>query len=268
MVAGEVGKYLSGLRSLEAYRRLWVDIFIWVVIVSFIKFPLIDDIPVWGTKPLLGYMMMTESVSADLQMSGRVSQKQFSIVRDITIGEYKKLGRLETASLYVINNPELSIVDKRKLIKRMKYNQQVYLILKQAQVELRKELGIIAYWKLVGEIETKWKEEKVVHGIVQKGSGPRTYKIYATRYDAGDRYSVALPDKCLKFANGGLHVCDDKGYSTKQNYYVYLNYKKHTTALVAESGPWNVDDNYWATVNDPTPRRKGEPEAQKTRLSM
>jgi LysM repeat protein/tetratricopeptide (TPR) repeat protein len=74
--------------------------------------------------------------------------------------------------------------------------------------------------------------------------------------------------KCLKFTNGGLHVCDDKGYSTKQNYSVYLSYTKHTSALVAESGPWNVDDNYWANYNDPTPRRMfadlalGMPEAQ------
>ena len=69
----------------------------------------------------------------------------------------------------------------------------------------------------MGWAENRWQKEQILHGSVQRGNGPRTYKIYATRYDAGDRYSVALPDKCLKFTNGGLHVCDDKGYSTKQN---------------------------------------------------
>jgi LysM repeat protein len=47
-----------------------------------------------------------------------------------------------------------------------------------------------------------------------------------------------------------------------------MSYQKGAAATVGESGPWNVDDNFWATRKDPTPRRKfadlalGMPEAQ------
>jgi LysM repeat protein len=101
-----------------------------------------------------------------------------------------------------------------------------------------------------------------------KASGARTFRVYATRFDSGGSYIVALPDKCVKFANAGNSVCADEGYRANQNYSVSLNYKGGTTAKVLESGPWNIDDTYWATTGDPTPRRMftdlplGMPEAQ------
>jgi LysM repeat protein len=97
---------------------------------------------------------------------------------------------------------------------------------------------------------------------------PRSYEVWATRYDAGDRYVIALPDKCLKFANAGSMLCND-GYQYNQNYSVAISYKGNlVVATVAESGPWNVDDNYWSSSKDPQPRRmftdlpQGVPEAQ------
>jgi LysM repeat protein len=92
--------------------------------------------------------------------------------------------------------------------------------------------------------------------------------VYATRYDSGGAYYVALPDKCPKLTNGGLHTCDDYGYQVGQAYEVIVGYKKSVGARVGETGPWNIDDNYWATLSDPTPRRMftdlplGMPEAQ------
>jgi hypothetical protein len=106
-------------------------------------------------------------------------------------------------------------------------------------------------------------------GGLEQTEGARTLSIYATRFDAGDAYIVALPDKCLKLANNGYHLCDDSGYAVGVNYSVRLSYQGNaTTAAVGDSGPWNVDDNYWAGVGDPQPRRlypdlpAGMPEAQ------
>jgi hypothetical protein len=45
----------------------------------------------------------------------------------------------------------------------------------------------------------------------------RTCEVYATRYDSGGAYTVAIPDKCIKLANGGSLACD--GYSFGQNYW-------------------------------------------------
>ncbi len=84
----------------------------------------------------------------------------------------------------------------------------------------------------------------------------------------GGAYTVALPDQCLKLANGGLHTCDDDGYQAGAGYAVALRYKKSAGVGVGEAGPWNIDDNYWATTADPQPRRMfadlplGMPEAQ------
>ena len=73
---------------------------------------------------------------------------------------------------------------------------------------------------------------------------------------------------CLKFSNAGNRLCADDGYQINQGYFVYLSYEGETAAEVWESGPWNVDDNYWSTGRDPQPRRMfadlpaGMPEAQ------
>jgi hypothetical protein len=49
--------------------------------------------------------------------------------------------------------------------------------------------------------------------------------------------------------------CSD-GYQYGQNYSVAVTYKGKTVyATVGESGPWNVDDNYWSTIYDPQPRQ-------------
>jgi LysM repeat protein len=83
---------------------------------------------------------------------------------------------------------------------------------------------------------------------------PRSFEIYATQYDAGERKIVALPDKCLKFANGSAQKCP--GYEYGQDYSVAISYQgKMVVALVGEAGPWNIDDNYWAKPTDPQPRR-------------
>jgi hypothetical protein len=117
-------------------------------------------------------------------------------------------------------------------------------------------------------IEGQWEVERQIHGSQSVAAGARTFKIYATRYDSNGVYTVAIPDKCIKLANGGALKCS--GYEYGQNYSVKLQYNDNppVKVTVGESGPWNVDDNFWATVGDPQPRRLftdlplGMPEAQ------
>jgi LysM repeat protein len=105
-------------------------------------------------------------------------------------------------------------------------------------------------------------------GLLSKTAAVRSYQVFATRYDSKGAVTVALPDQCLKFANGGLHLCDSKGYTAGAGYSVAISYKSGLGVRVGESGPWNIDDNYWASKADPQPRRMfadlplGMPEAQ------
>jgi LysM repeat protein len=104
--------------------------------------------------------------------------------------------------------------------------------------------------------------------MLNKAAGVRSYEVFATRYDSKGAYTLALPDQCLKFANGGLHLCDSKGYTAGAGYSVAISYKTGVGVRVGESGPWNIEDNYWASAIDPQPRRMfadlpvGMPEAQ------
>ena len=148
-------------------------------------------------------------------------------------------------------------------------------IVYQTDQRLRAALPMRTYYRLIRWIERRLPLEKAVHGLsgatnlsILK-SVPRTYEIFASRYKSkGGAYTVALPDRCLKFANGGLHTCDNNGYQAGAGYSVVLRYKKSAGVGVGEAGPWNIDDNFWASSSDPQPRRMfadlplGMPEAQ------
>jgi hypothetical protein len=182
--------------------------------------------------------------------------------------ETTQLERLENRSLAIIANPSISLTDKQAAVKKMGYNQQVALISRASQQTLYLILGKSAYSRLSNWVNTRWQVERNLHGKTKAAASARTYEIYATRYDSGGAYYAALPDQCVKLSNGGLNTCADKGYTIGTAYDVYLSYKKGTAARVGESGPWNIDDTYWATKSDPTPRRMfadlalGMPEAQ------
>ena len=183
--------------------------------------------------------------------------------------EADHLRTLQASSLPIIQDEDLSLPEKQAQIAASGYNQRVLDILAASQAQLESELDTATYVRLVDWIELRWPEEQGLHGTAspERNAGARSYSIYATRFDAAS-YIVALPDGCLKIANGGNHLCDDSGYASGENYSVRLSYKNTTTAKVGDSGPWNVDDNYWSGVDDPQPRRLfpdlpvGMPEAQ------
>ena len=225
--------------------------------------------PVWGSKPVLSYFALTASLSEVMRLELGLSEAQFASIRQAAQQEAQRLRKLELSSLDIVQDEELSLAEKRARIDVSGYNQRVVDLLADTHAQLESGLGVADTARLVDWIEGRWLEEQELHGLasIDQTSLARTYSVYATRFDT-DSYIVALPDQCLKRANAGSHVCDNSGYSTGQNYSVRLEYQDSVTAKVGESGPWNVDDNYWSGVGDPQPRRlfpdlkAGMPEAQ------
>jgi hypothetical protein len=232
---------------------------------------------VWGAKPVLARYVLDPDSAARLQADIRLSSDHLQHIQKIALEEDAQLRRLQAESQAVIGDPGLSAQQKSRWVAHSRYNQRIQTILQENQRRLHESLGAEKYLRLVDWIEARWAQEgalftpqsgslKTLAKLAQK-TYPRSFEVYATRYDAGDRKIVALPDKCLKFANGGALRCD--GYAYGQNYSVAISYQgKMVVALVGESGPWNVDDNYWSTASDPQPRRMyvdlplGVPEAQ------
>jgi len=228
---------------------------------------------VWGTRPLLSYFALTASLEAPLQQGARLTAYELRLIVGIALQEAEALQRLERLSQPLVADPLLSLAEKQRRIAALGYNRQVDAILYATDRRLRYSLSESAYRRLVGWIERRWPWEQMSHGLARARwlsslAGVRSYQVFATRYDSKGRYTVALPDQCLKFANGGLHLCDSKGYTAGAGYSVAISYKSGLGVMVGESGPWNIEDNYWASLADPQPRRMfadlplGMPEAQ------
>jgi hypothetical protein len=118
------------------------------------------------------------------------------------------------------------------------------------------------------------------------GAGARiggfvSFHVYATQYAPNTQGSVevAVPDQCVKFAALKLTQqmasvgCRSAGYPLNSDYRVFVSSDdtgKNAYIPVKDTGPWNIDDNYWdlADPNYPRPRRKftdlpqGTPESQ------
>lgn len=224
--------------------------------------------PVWGRKPVLHYFMFTGELPLRMQRELHLDEAQFAKIKEIAAREADRLAGLNRASSLIVGDPGLRSFEKRQKIAESGYNLQVAETTQDTQAALETALDPETYERLVAWIEARWSEERALHGTPAKPNAARTYSVYATRYDSNGVYTVALPDKCLKLANGGNHLCDDSGYSTGSNYSVRLHYQSSVTVKVQESGPWNVDDNFWAGLEDPQPRRlfpdlpAGMPEAQ------
>jgi LysM repeat protein len=228
---------------------------------------------VWGTRPLLSYFARTTSLHVPMQQGAGLNAYDMGIVDNIADQEVESMERLKLLSQPVISDPTLSLAEKQRRITSMGYNQQLDTIVYASDLRLRQSLSAASYTRLVSWIERRWPIEQGLHGVsrlisMSELAGVRSYQIFATRYDSKGAYTVALPDQCLKFANGGLHTCDSKGYTAGAGYSLAISYKSGLGVMVGESGPWNIDDNYWASSADPQPRRMfadlpvGMPEAQ------
>jgi len=236
---------------------------------------------IWGTKPLLEYYVLNPTLAHELRDEVGLTEAQFQSIYQIAQQEGQQLRTLEHESQRIVGDTKLSLSEKRLLISEMAFNRRLAGILRENQNSLQRVLDADTYERFVHFIVDRWHIKsqprraveisapvKIANNGPVLASFPRSFEVYATRYDAGDRYIIALPDKCLKFANGGALQCNS-GYQYGQNYSVAISYKGKTVyATVGESGPWNIDDNYWSTVYDPQPRRLfgdlplGVPEAQ------
>jgi LysM repeat protein len=253
----------------------------------------------------LPYFALTGSLQTPLRLEAPLAPFEFGQVQSIARRQLESYRLLESQTALIISNPALTLPQKRLAILRMGYNSRVDQVAYQADQSLRQALSPASYARLMDWITRRWPLERRLHGrgkasvrtadaspfssalyadaspftLLPPNASPywiasplqsaRSYKIYATHYKAkSGAYTVALPDKCLKFANGGLHTCDDLGYIAGGNYSIILTFQGSTGAVVGEAGPWNIDDNFWASLNDPTPRRMfadlalGMPEAQ------
>jgi LysM repeat protein len=237
--------------------------------------------PVWGSKPVLSFFVDTPEIVHALRSDLQLTPAQFEVLLTAGRIEGDRLRALEQQSLPILADPSLTLGERRLQIQRSGYNREILAILTDTDRALRHQLGSLTYARLVAWIEQRWRQERESLGY-RGGVGkylaklsasaarqyPRSFEVYATRFDVGDRYIVALPDKCLKFANGGAMLCN-AGYAYGQNYSVAISYEgKIVAATVGDSGPWNVDDNFWSNTSDPQPRRMfadlglGVPEAQ------
>jgi LysM repeat protein len=223
---------------------------------------------VWGTKPILSHYLTKPKVLREFDQDLGYSKDDIQMISQIALRESERLEALESESIQIIQDRRLSVNEIRAKLTEIGYNQRLFEVLHDSEADLKKRLYPDTLDRLVDWIERKWRSDQ--QSQLQRMSGfrinlfsstlfqksyPRSYEVYATRYDAGGAYYVALPDKCLKFANGGAMRCS-AGYEYGRNYSVAVNYKgKIVYATVGEAGPWNVDDNYWSTLSDPQPRR-------------
>lgn len=255
--AGWLGLLLLMLAWLARYKPLPTQPF---------TFPTSES--VWGSKPVLGYFALTPSLVGVLQSSLDLSRQQLESIQSIARQENEQLEALAQESLVIIKNPDLTLEEKRLLIREMDYNPRVNAIIASSEAALHQALGRGTTERLASWVNARWPVERYLHGGLARPVAARTYRIFATRYDSKGAYTVALPDQCLKFANAGNHLCDEDGYVAGGDYSIYISYESGVAVRVGEAGPWNIDDNFWATTSDPAPRRMfadlglGMPEAQ------
>ena len=256
------------------------------LILVLVSFALVDsstaaDQPAWGNKPVLAHYLLNSELAGEMKHELTLTDAQIAVLIEIASREAHQVRVLEGESLDIINDNGLNHAQKEEMIIQMAYNLRLSRILDENQALLRDQLGIVEHRRVTKWMEEMWNAERNLSEQESERLGwepesksltqstyPRSFEVYATRYDAGGRYIIALPDKCLKFANGGAMQCSD-GYQYGQNYSVAISYNgKMVVATVGESGPWNIDDNYWSRLSDPQPRRMfadlplGVPEAQ------
>ncbi len=232
----------------------------------------VDVQSTWGTKPLLGYFVLNPQLSQKLRDDLNLTNEQYTLLREIAIRESEQLRDLHGESEEIIQDSGLSLNEKRSLIMDSQYNQRVLDTIQVSQQDLVKSLGETTYRDLVTWIEQAWLLEIQTHSYLNAPTASRSYTVFATQYAANTNYEISLPDKCLKFANRGwsLASCPSGEYAQGQNYSVRLVRDTYTidSVQIGDVGPWNEDDNYWATTTDPQHRRLftdlplGIPEAQ------
>lgn len=222
----------------------------------------------WGDRPALSYFALTGSLATAMQVEVWLAPAQWAQVHRLAEAEQARLADLRARSAAIVNDPRLSLAEKRARIAASGYNRQVGAISAETLAALSGLLGADDSRRLIDWMANRWPAEVAAHGILAAQNNPRSFEIFATRYDSKGTYTAALPDKCVKFSNAGNSLCADYGYIPGGDYTIFVGFKDVVAVRVLEAGPWNIDDTYWAKPGDPTPRRMfadlpiGMPEAQ------
>ena len=221
-------------------------------------------------KPVLSYLLrnadLLEEMGGDLALS-RVEREGIErVVED----EASRIRDLHASSDAIARRSELSIEQRRELIRSSGYNSAVGDAVKYAREQIRSLLGEQGYDRFSAYINEKWDQERALHSVpyVQAGQRSVSYTVFTTQYFAETDYEAAIPDQYIKFANRGWE--HQPGYSGS-DYRIDLEHDGHVAreVIVWDVGPWNIDDNYWNAADHPErPRRMfadlptGMPEAQ------
>ena len=221
---------------------------------------------VWLTRPLLGPLLAdpraVDRLAAVLSTPGALA-----VVRRLGDAEELQLRTLYLASERLISEAGDSLEHKRRAVAGFGFNRRVQAVMERTDGLLKRGLGREAHRRLVAFVEQEWRRRLEGLGSSRRAlSGALSYRVFATQYKGHTSFEVAIPDKCVKFANLGWQHCS--GYPGK-DYRVKIDYNgRSVTVKVLDVGPWNIDDNYWNPKSGPRPRRKfadlaqGMPESQ------
>jgi LysM repeat protein len=265
----DIQTIISKLTAWMTIISLFIALILITIISNQIRVHKISNQNIWSEKPILSYYVLTSSIIKDFSSDLGFSNTQIQIINQIAHSQQKELILYQNWSNHVSSDSDLSLEQKKSFFLEMGYNQEVLSIINSNNQQLKSLLNNSDYEKLVSWGSTRWNIEQEIHGVISQNQFPREYRIYAGVYDSRGAYYVALPDICVKTSNQNDPSCDQYGYVAGENYDVYVSYQGQGVAVrVGDVGPWNNDDNYWATEFDPTPRRMftelpvGMPEAQ------
>jgi uncharacterized protein (TIGR03382 family) len=179
----------------------------------------------------------------------------------------------EAALAEVTARTGLGLIEADALPGPLDHQRALEALIASEQVWLAEALGG-RFPEFVAWADGAWLEEQAALArrrearLAPRSGGSLAFEVFATQYAANTTDEVAVPDYCIKFANLGWGTCTS-GYAAPP-YYVRLERAGYSREVwVGDVGPWNIDDNYWNTADDPSrPRRlfsdlpQGTPESE------
>ena len=128
----------------------------------------------WAQKPLLGYFILTQSLTAEIERQEVLSTRQLWLARQVAQAQEAQLERLEQESLPVVLDRTLTLTQKRQHIRQMGYNRRVREVSAASQDLLYLLLPASDFTRFTSWVERRWTIERQLHGIQSLRSQPIT----------------------------------------------------------------------------------------------
>lgn len=222
-----------------------------------------DTAPRWLKKPILHFLLDRPDSGEEALLASGFDSSEARVIMAVARDEGTHLRSLRDE-----RNAEI-------------YNARVQSLLSATDLALREHLSASAYTLLDDWANRAFNDEAYGNMSLASAGLPEegvAYRVFATQFAPASgepEVHVAVPDKYVKFASQCSTIytwpTPPSGYTREPHYVrVYVPTTGITETLpVCETGPWNIDDNYWNAANDPErPRRtytdlsRGNPEAQ------